>query len=62
MGGCLLGGCVNPLGTLPRHGTGAEHVLKYEMVTAKGEIITVSNSNVTMNFDADGNMIVSSSW
>ena len=53
---------MNPLGTLPRHGTGAEHVLKYEMVTAKGEIITVSNSNVTMNFDADGNMIVSSSW
>ena len=59
VGGCLLGGCINTVGTFFRYGNGAEHVLKYEMVTAEGEIITISKSNVTIHMDANGNLIVS---
>ena len=38
VGGYLLGGGVNPLGTTHRHGYGADSVLEYEMVLADGSI------------------------
>ena len=47
IGGYLLHGGVNLLGTSDKYGAGMEHVLKYTMVSGNGDIITVDEDNVT---------------
>ena len=41
--GYLLGGGINVVGTSERYGSGADHVVRYTMVDAKGRILLVSN-------------------
>ena len=47
VGGYLLGGGANILGTTAKYGGGMEHVTEYTMVTAKGQIVKVNRDNVT---------------
>ena len=49
VGGYLLGGGVNLLGTTARHGTGSENVLEYTTVTADGLVARISRDNVTLS-------------
>jgi FAD/FMN-containing dehydrogenase len=46
VGGFLMGGGMNGVGTSVRHGSGSEKVLKYTLVTAKGEVATVTKDSV----------------
>ena len=55
MGGYLLGGGVNPLGTTHRHGYGADSVLEYKMVLSDGRIAIVTDHNTTIISDQYGN-------
>lgn len=48
VGGYLLGGGVNVVGTSERLGSGAENVIKFTMVTAEGDIAEVTKDNVTL--------------
>ena len=48
MGGYLLGGGVNLVGTSQRYGLGAEHVLAATMVTADGDIAEVEEGMTTV--------------
>merc|ERR1711971_610098 len=48
VGGYLLGGGVNLVGTTNKYGFGAEHVLAYKMVTAEGDIATVEEDKTTV--------------
>ena len=48
VGGYLLGGGVNPLGTTHRHGYGADSVLEYTIVLADGRIAVVNDDNTTI--------------
>ena len=41
VGGFVLGGGINVVGTSERYGSGAHHVLQYTMVDAKGNILQV---------------------
>ena len=41
--GYLLGGGINFLGTSNKYGSGADHVIQYTMVDAKGRILLVSD-------------------
>ena len=47
VGGYLLGGGVNFVGTTSKYGTGASNVLEYTLVTADGNIVIVNKDNVT---------------
>ena len=47
VGGFLLGGGFNMVGTTAKYGTGAANVIEYKMVTATGDIIQVRKDNVT---------------
>ena len=44
--GYLLGGGINVVGTSERYGSGADHVVRYTMVDAKGRILLVSEEYV----------------
>ena len=48
VGGFLLGGGVNMVGSTTRYGAGMEQVLQYRMVTAAGEITIVERDAVKM--------------
>ena len=48
VGGYILGGGVNAIGTSQRYGSGALNVLEYTMVDAKGNIVKASENNVTL--------------
>ena len=48
VGGYLLGGGINFVGTSAKHGTGASNILEYEMVTATGDIVRIRQNNVTL--------------
>ena len=45
--GFTLGGGVNMVGTTARYGAAMEQVISYEMVTARGEIVTIEEESVT---------------
>ena len=47
VGGFLLGGGINWVGTSEKYGLGAENVLEYKMVDASGKILQISDKNVT---------------
>ena len=47
VGGYLLKGGFNYLGGSARHGNGARHVVRYTMVSPKGEIMVVDKDGVT---------------
>ena len=47
VGGYLLKGGFNYLGGSARHGNGARHVVRYTMVSPKGEIMVVDRDSVT---------------
>ena len=47
VGGYLLGGGLNFVGTTSKFGTGASNVLEFEMVTAEGDVVRVRRDNVT---------------
>merc|ERR1719422_936104 len=49
VGGYLLGGGVNWLGTYNKYGYGAEHVLRMRVVTANGTIADLSPGRVTLH-------------
>merc|ERR1719320_1507028 len=49
VGGYLLGGGVNWLGTYNKYGYGAEHVLKMRVVTANGTILDLSPGTTTIH-------------
>jgi FAD/FMN-containing dehydrogenase len=42
IGGYILGGGINVVGTSEKYGTAGDHVLKYTMVDATGNILTVT--------------------
>ena len=42
VGGYILGGGINVVGTSERYGSGADHVKRYTMVDAKGRILLVN--------------------
>ena len=48
VGGYILGGGVNAVGTSQKYGSGAMNALEYTMVDAEGNIIKASENNVTM--------------
>ena len=48
VGGYILGGGVNVIGTFEKYGTAAEHVQQYTMVDAKGNILLISEGNTTV--------------
>ena len=48
VGGYILGGGTNVVGTSQRYGNGASHVLEYTMVDAEGNIIKTSENNITI--------------
>ena len=47
VGGYLLKGGFNYLGGSARHGNGGRHVVRYTMVSPKGEIMVVDKDGVT---------------
>ena len=47
--GYLLGGGINVVGTSERYGSGADHVVRYTMVDAKGRILLVSKEKVFLS-------------
>ena len=47
VGGYILGGGVNVVGTSDRYGFAAEHVKQYTMVDAQGNILLVSKNNIS---------------
>ena len=47
VGGYLLGGGVNVVGTLSKFGTGTEHVKEYTIVDGNGDILHVRKGLVT---------------
>ena len=47
--GYLLGGGINFLGTSNKYGSGADHVIQYTMVDAKGRILLVSYIRLDRN-------------
>jgi len=49
VGGYLLGGGVNWLGTYNKYGYGAEHVLQLRVVTANGTILDISPGKTTIH-------------
>ena len=48
VGGYIVGGGTNVVGTYEKHGTAAENVLRYTLVTANGTILQVSDGNTTV--------------
>ena len=50
VGGYLLGGGVNVIGTSQRLTSGASNVLQYTMVDAKGDIYKVLKKNFNSHF------------
>jgi len=48
VGGYILGGGVNVVGTSERYGSAAEHVERFTMVDAKGRILLVSKGNTSI--------------
>ena len=57
VGGYILGGGVNAVGTSQRYGSGALNVLEYTMVNAKGNIVKASENNVTL-YNTESNRLV----
>ena len=55
VGGYLIGGGSNIVGTTQRLGTGAFNVLQFTMVDAEGNVIKASESNVTVVDPENGN-------
>ena len=47
VGGFLLGGGYNLVGTSARLGTGSENVMQYTMVDARGDVYRVNGENTT---------------
>ena len=54
VGGYILGGGVNLVGTSQKYGSGAMNALEYTMVDAEGNIIKASENNVTI-FNTNNN-------
>ena len=48
VGGYLVGGGVNWVGTYEKYGSAAENVVRYTLVTADGTILKVSDGNTTV--------------
>ena len=48
VGGYIVGGGVNLVGTYEKYGTAAENVVRYTLVTANGTILQVSDGNTTV--------------
>lgn len=47
VGGYLLHGGVNVMGSSDKYGLGSHHVIDYTVVTATGNVIKVNDDNVT---------------
>ena len=48
VGGYILGGGINVIGTYEKYGTAAEHVKQYTMVDSRGNILLISDGNTTV--------------
>ena len=48
VGGYLLGGGINVVGTTERLGAGSQNVIQFTMVTAEGDVAEVTKDNVTI--------------
>lgn len=54
IGGYILGGGINVVGTSEKYGTAGDHVIKYTMVDAVGNILHVTRDNTTVIFPETG--------